>query len=696
MLFLFSVTWGTISGWWALPCLGCGILYAWLLYKQPTHLSNRFRYGLAVARALAVTIIALLLLSPLVKTVSYQPQKPLVLIAQDNSSSITKFNPSGTNLKRVVSDLGKLKENLGDKYDVREFHFDKNLQSGLSSDFKGKQTDIASALHQLNEQYINQNIGAVVLATDGLYNQGSDPQYEARNLKASIYTVALGDTAIRRDLRISNINYNKTALLGNDFELEAETEAYLSAGETMQLNVSEDGRTVISKGIPIDANNWHKTIPIKLNADKKGLHKFTFSIAPVKNEVSVQNNTETVYIDILDARQKILLVYSSPHPDIGTLKQAIESNRNYELKTIDVTELTKVKLSDYNLLILHQVTLSSVPALQKYISTGTTPAWYMAGAQTNILDFDLQQKLIKITANRPDLQEAFALPQTDFSSFTLSDSVLNKLKQFPPLLAPFGSYSAGSTANVLFKQKIGSINTQYPLWAFEDNHGRRTAVLAAEGLWRWQLAEYQLYGNHNALDELLSQNIQYLTANANRQRFRVYTAKNVFDESEHVLINAELYNEALALINTPDVKLELKDQKGKSYSYQFSRSGQSYQLDAGVLAPGEYSYTATTQIGKQKLSASGQLSVKSIDLEARQSTANHQLLRNLAQQSGGKMLQPHEIGKLAQLIRQNDNIKTLVNEDKRYNELIDLKWVFALILALLSAEWFLRKREGEI
>ncbi len=695
MLFLFSVTWGTISGWWALACLAAGILYAWLLYKQPTHLSNKFRHGLAVVRALAVIIIALLLLSPLIKTVSYQPQKPLVLIAQDNSSSISKFNPAGTNLKQVVGDLDKLKQTLGDKYDVREFHFDKNFQQGLSSDFKGKQTDIASALHQLNEQYVNQNIGALILATDGLYNQGSDPQYEAKNLKASIYTVALGDTTIRRDLRISNINYNKTALLGNDFELEVETEAYLSTGETMQLNVTEDGRSVLSKSIPIDANNWHKTIPLKLSADKKGLHKFTFNLAPVKNEVSLQNNTETIYIDVLDARQKILLVYSSPHPDISTIKQSIENNRNYELKTVDVTELAKVKLSDYNLLILHQVQLSTYPALQKYIS-GSTPVWYMAGAQTNILDFDLQQKLIKITANRPDLQEAFALPQTDFSSFTLSDSVLNKLKQFPPLLAPFGSYNVGPTAAVLFKQKIGSIVTQYPLWAFEDDHGRRSAVLTGEGLWRWQLAEYQLYGNHNALDELLSQSIQYLTANANRQRFRVYTAKNVFDESEHVLINAELYNEALVLINTPDVKLDLKDQKGKSYSYQFSRAGQSYQLDAGVLAPGEYTYTATTQIGKQKLFASGQLSVKSIDLEARQSTANHQLLRNLSKQSGGQMLRPDEIGKLAQLIRQNENIKTLVNEDKRYNDLIDIKWVFALILALLSAEWFLRKREGEI
>ena len=695
MLLLFSITWGAVSGWWVPVCVLAGLLYAWLLYRQPTNLSNKLRPWLAAMRALAITVIAFLLLSPLVKSVNYQPQKPLVLIAQDNSASVEKFNPRNIDLKQVTKKLAKLKQTLGDQYDVREFHFGKTLQNGLTDIYNGKQTDIASALHQLNEQYVNQNIGAVVLATDGLYNQGADPLYEARNLKSNIYAIALGDTTIRRDLLISNINYNKTALLGNDFELEVMAEAYLSNGENMQLTITEDGRPVANKSIGINANNWHKTIPVKLTADKKGLHSFTFTISPVKNEASIQNNTETIYIEVLDARQKILLVYNAPHPDIGALKQSIAVNRNYELKTVNIAELSSIKPSDYNLLILHQLAAAGSAALQKLLQSNI-PVWFMAGAQTNVPDFDQQQKLLQISANRTDNQEVFALPQADFTAFTLSDSTLKKIGQFPPLLAPFGTYSVGAGAAVLFRQKIGTVPTTYPLLTFLDDHTRRTAVLAGEGLWRWQLNEYQTYGNHNALNELVSQTIQYLTANAARQRFRVYTAKNIFDESEHVLLNAELYNEALVLTNVPDVKLDLKDAKGKNYSYQFSRTGQSYQLDAGILSPGDYTYTATTQTGMQQLIANGQLSVKAIDLEARQSTANHGLLKSMAKESGGEMLMPGEIDKLAELIRKNDNIKTVINEDRRYTELIDVKWVFGLILIFLSAEWFLRKREGEV
>ncbi|MDB5006542.1 MAG: hypothetical protein JWP45_935 [Mucilaginibacter sp.] len=314
MLFLFSITWGTVSGWWVPACVVLGLLYAWLLYRQPVALNKKFRYLLFAIRALVVTIIALVLLSPLVKSVSYNPQKPLVLVLQDNSQSIKMFSASsaearasnsskvspiggdseGAGASAFVNDLANLKKELGSDYDVQEFHFNRDLANGLSKDFNGKQTDVSKALHTLNDRFVNQNLGAIVLATDGLYNQGSDPQYEAKNFKTSIYTIALGDTVAKRDLLIGNVNYNKTAFLGNDFEVEVLAEAYQAKGETMRLSVTEDGRQVATQNIQVTSNDFHKVVPVKLNADKKGTRKFTINIAPVKNELSTQNNSETI------------------------------------------------------------------------------------------------------------------------------------------------------------------------------------------------------------------------------------------------------------------------------------------------------------------------------------------------------------------------------------------------------------------
>jgi hypothetical protein len=360
-----------------------------------------------------------------------------------------------------------------------------------------------------------------------------------------------------------------------------------------------------------------------------------------------------------------------------------------------VTDLANIKLSDYSLAILYQLSGNSFGILKDLIK-GKTPIWYMAGAQVDLPSLNYQEKLIKISAGQQEMQEVFAQPMTAFTSFTLTDSTLKKIVLFPPLLAPFGNYGTSATNGVLLRQKIGSVQTTYPLLAFGDDNGKRIAVFTGEGLWRWQLAEFENYGNHHALEELFGQAVQYLTANSNSKRFRVYPAKSVFDEGENILINAELYNDALEPINTPDVKIELKNTQGKSFNFLFTKNGRGYQLNAGALLVGEYTYSAGTILGSRPFTATGQLTIKPLSLELRQSAANHQLLRNIAKQSGGELLIPNQISRIADLIKKNENIKTLVYEDKHYSDIIDIKWVFILILGLLSAEWFFRKREGEI
>jgi hypothetical protein len=266
----------------------------------------------------------------------------------------------------------------------------------------------------------------------------------------------------------------------------------------------------------------------------------------------------------------------------------------------------------------------------------------------------------------------------------------------PPLLAPFGNYSFGAATNVLLKQKIGTVSTSYPLLAFADDNNWRTAVLAGEGLWRWRLNEFQQFGNHHALDELLSQSVQYLSVKNNQKRFNVSASKTVFDEEENVIFRAELYNKANELVNQPDVAMTIKNKDGKTYSYQFSKTNQAYQLDAGILPFGEYVYSSQTKLGSEIFKAVGNFNVKALVAEAAESAADHQLLYTLAKQNGGEMIFSEQLDQLPGLIRRNENIKTIVYEDNTYQELIDEKWIFVLLLLLLSTEWFFRRRNGEI
>ncbi len=698
MLYLFSVSWGNVSGWWTIACLLLGLLYSFLLYRQPITISKIWRNLLFTFRTITVFILTFLLLAPLFKTVNKHLQKPLILIAEDNSASVKLFPSKNYKPENLVEQLNQLKKTLGDDYEVHEYNFSKTIADGFTTTFGGKQTDIAQVFTALNSRFVNQNIGAVILASDGLYNRGNSPVNEAQKLKTNIYTIALGDTTPKRDVLIDHINYNKTAFLGNDFNIEVAVSAYQTKGENLKLQVLTNGNLVAEKVISINLSDFKKTIPIKLNAAKEGLQKYQISLRSVANEISVTNNTETIYVEVLDNRKKILILYNSPHPDIAAIRQSLESNERYEIKTSLISDFKVSELSNYNVLILAQLpgNNANMQGLLTQSEHLKIPVWFMLGAQTNVSQFNLIQKAIMINSNNQGMQEVFAAPDASFTSFILSDSAKIKIQNFPPLLAPFGNYSFAGSTSVLLKQKIGSVSTSYPLLAFAENDNRRIAVLAGEGLWHWKLNEFQQYGNHHTVDELLSQAVQYLSAKNDHKQFTVSPVKPVFDEDENLILNAELYNKTYELVNQPDVAITVKNKNGKTYSYQFSRNGKSYELDAGNLPPGEYSYEAKTKLGNENFKAVGIFNIKTLIAEASQSAADHQLLYLLAKQSGGEMVFPDEINRLVNLIRKNENIKTIAYQDSTYHELVDEKWIFALLLLLLSTEWFLRRRNGEV
>jgi hypothetical protein len=270
------------------------------------------------------------------------------------------------------------------------------------------------------------------------------------------------------------------------------------------------------------------------------------------------------------------------------------------------------------------------------------------------------------------------------------------LQNLAPLVAPFGNYSLKSAGIVLFNQKVGNVATPAPLLSFGDDRGAKIAILTGEGIWRWRLEDFAKNDNHDAVDELISKSVQYLNAKDDQRKFRVYPTKDRFAENEHIILNAELYNDAYELNNQPDVSIDIQSKSGKKYSYLFSRVGQSYQLDAGFLPSDEYSFSAKAVLGKNSYAAKGEFLIEELNAELMQTTANHQLLYNMALQSGGKMVMPDQINSLKDLIPKNEKVKTISYEEHSYENIINLKWIFVILMLLLSVEWFLRKRNGAI
>jgi len=682
--------------WFLLLCILAGSAYATLLYfREKDNDYNRLTTRvLAIIRGTVVTLIAFLLLSPLLKSTSRYTEKPIVLLALDNSGSVAMGSDSAYYRNEFATEFTNLAGKLSKKYDVQTYTFGDKLTKGLNPTYSEKQTDMAGLFSEIKDRYSNRNLAALILAGDGIYNRGADPLFASADAPYSIYTVAMGDTTQQKDIVISRVNYNRIAFLGNDFPLEITISAHKCGGSQSKVSVSSGEQQLFSANMAVNNQRFTQTFTTTLTASKPGMQRYRVSVAPVNGEISTLNNYQDIFVEVLDGRQKILLLQSAPHPDIAALKQAIEKNRNYSVDNFMLSDFNG-SIASYSLVILHQIPSLSDVGFQvtSQLKSSTVPVLYILGTQSNIQAYNSLMTGLMIPETKSSFNEATAILNPDFSLFSLAQEISQLIPEFPPLHVPFSQYKPGTASQVLLYQKIGSVNTRIPLILFNQGVDRKSATITGEGIWRWRLSNYIKTGNQEAFDELFSRIIQYLAVKEDKSQFRVML-KNNFNENEAIEIDAELYNDSYQLVNEPEVSIVITDENKKNFPYSFTRTSNAYYLNAGNLPPGEYSFKATTSFAGKAFQKAGLFTVMSLNIESLNTVANHVLLNNMAVRNSGKMIYPAQLDQIEQLLASRDDLKTIAYTQKRYTDLVSFIPFLILLLLLLSAEWFIRKRNG--
>jgi hypothetical protein len=690
--------------WCIIFCLLLGGAYAAVLYyrdrtfDESNNQAKLFKWGMATFRFLAVTIIAVLLLSPFIRYRNTKTYKPIVAILQDNSESI-RNSFKGADSTTYFKKLQQLTNKLSSKYDVVTYAFGNELKKTTEFPLTAKVTNISDAIDNVNDLYYNQNLGAVIIASDGIYNQGVNPVYSATKSTYTISTIALGDTIIPKDLRFGNVYYNKITYLNDQFAIRTDIEASHLQGKSTILTISEldkgTSKSITTKSIIINADNFQQSADFIIPANKAGIVHYQLSLTHQEGEVTYKNNVKDIYVEVLDGRQKILLVANSPHPDIAALKQAIESNKNYQLDVVYAADFA-TKLNDYNLVIFHQLPsvnynadniLQQAKALKKSIL-------FIVGSQTSTASLDKAQNALNISGNANRFNDVLAKTNKDFNLFTISDATKSAITKLPPLENFFGDYKVSAAAQTLLFQRINNVETDYPLWLFADEPDSKIGVIAGEGLWRWKLYDYMQNKNFDAFNEIVNKTVQYLAVKGDKRPFQVTLPKNIFQDNEAITFDAQLYNANYEMINTPDADLRIISEDGKEYPFNFNKTDNYYTLNAGFLPVGNYSYIARTKLGNNAYKAEGKFSLSALQLEELRTVADHKVMGQLASQHGGHMYHANNFEKIADDMLAKNQLKPILYDTFMTESAINLKWIFFLILSLLSAEWFLRKYLG--
>lgn len=683
--------------WIYLVCVSIGVFYALFLYGRSAEPSHKLlKRGLFILRSIAVTLIVLLLFSPLWKQTRKEIEKPVIIVAQDNSSSMIFGSDSIFYKTEFLQKRNQFIETLRKDHEVITHTFGNRIQAGEETDYSEKSTDISSILSEMQHLYAFRNVGGLILISDGIYNRGYNPLNVAENLPYPIYTVAAGDTTHKKDWALGKISYPHMTFLNHDFPVQIVIHAHKLKNRSGVLSIEHGGQKIYHQTIAIDQEDFTLSLEAVLSAKVPGTQRFRVHLSALDGETTYINNSEDLFIDVLDDQRKILLIYAAPHPDIAALKQSLEEKEGYEIITQRAKDCIHTETL-HDLVILHQLPSAhyEMKNLLQHCKDQKTPLLWMLGKNTLLEHFNTFQTGLSITGFRQATDEVTPVHNESFALFSLSEKTLNWIKNAPPLIVPFGDYKVSDNAQILCHQRVGKTKTARPLIMFSQYDNQRFGVIAGTELWKWRLADFAENNTHSHFNEIINKSIQFLAKKEDKSRFRIIH-KPIFDEAENVSIEAEVYNETYEPIQNPEVKITIKDSVGNSFPYGFEHSANAYKLNLGFLSPGTYTYHASTRWGGKTLSKDGMFVVSGSNMELSDLVADHNLLYSLAHKTGGMMIYPSEWDKLTQALQNNADDKPVSYEITRLEDFLNLPWMWILLIILLGTEWFLRKYNGLI
>lgn len=668
--------------------ISCAVaaLYAALLYtrNRKDELGKPWRYTLAALRFAFVFLLCFVLFSPLYKIHRQEIRKPVCFVAVDESASMRDALTPAT-----LSAIHKLCTHLEDNFEVREIRFG-----------DAESTNFENLFNTIKQQAQGNPDACVLLISDGNVNMGANPLHAYRSCALPLFCIGLGDTTLHADTYIGDIQYNPYAFKGNVFPVRIQVGKRLLAQGKARLRLSLQGEVLEES--EMDFGTWKSDeteIEYEVPATEAGVFRYQISLSAQEGERDLQNNTASFRIKVLENKRKILILGQTAHPDMGALTRSLATSGKYEtdvrtLQEARASDFGPKQLRDYDLILLH-----GLPSAREDLHgfdevLREKPVWYIVSASTDLGKLSRRETGLNITP-RGGWSEAQAALSPDFSLFEIPKDEAEAYRRFPPLYTPFARYETASGGECVFYQDILQTPTRDPLFWVNTSTPYPVAVVTGHGLWRWRITDYQNHGNTRIFDRLTDRLVQILSTERPKENL-VIQCPETLSSAENLLVRATLYNASFEKVDNANIRFVLRhEESGKNYDFLFAPDGDAYRLDAGTLPEGDYTYTASAQLGENSYRNTGRVTVEAGHLENPQLPANIALLRNLALSYQGEFFY-HDFTAPAQALSQRKDLKPRIREREVYVSPLETKWVLVLLLCLLGVEYLGRKVFGNL
>lgn len=217
----------------------------------------------------------------------------------------------------------------------------------------------------------------------------------------------------------------------------------------------------------------------------------------------------------------------------------------------------------------------------------------------------------------------------------------------------------------------------------------RSMVFAGEASWRWRMMRPS---TDNTFELAWRQMTRWLAAGAG-DAVEIAPASVTLPGTTETL-SVMVRNEEFRPLGDAEVVLRVKEPGGQERSVSAALSDPKqgrYSVAVRFDQPGVYEIAADVKRGQQSLaSAARPMLVGGADLEMAEPRLNEAVLRRISETTGGAYLPASDTAQLPALIRSADTEAPPLE----MRDLWDNGWALAMIIALLAAEWVMRRRTG--
>jgi len=621
---------------------------------------------------------------------------PELAIIIDNSASVSS---SKDLITKAILNTKNL-DQLGKSFGLRFFSFSDTLseiqEKQLDSlAFDGSATDIHSALTNIGS-VIDPSEGRILLLSDGAYNQGANPVRAPEKCPVPIYTVALGDSTPPQDLTVSRIEVNPVVYFKDEIPLTVEIQGFPDAMTAVSLE-DEKGLVIARKTVDFRSGGMSKPVSFSFTPDSVGTRIYTLQLTPSEKESSIDNNTRHFSLKVLESRIKVLLVSSAPSPDLAFLKRILQKNDNIELT--DLTEKTPGRFyrtsalpqpSNFDVIILLDYPASDsdrqfTGQLISAINSGTATVIFPRNSFDHRLLQPLQHLLPCVfSAKSPEIAVKLA-PESDIPPLINFFPTNIAWESLPPVTARKGWLKFRSESTVLLRLDNGDTAIAYSHLA-----GSKIIALAVYDLWKLSLQDAEHSSGDSLITNFWQSAMRWLAIRQEEDLFLIRTDKTIYSAGENIQFQARLYDENYRLVEEAQLNLDIETPAG-NIPLQFKLfSGGGYQASLRLFQTGNYRYQGLAVIGGDTLKTSGELMVESFNPEFIDPVMKPEVLRGIGAASGGNFYFFQDFGKFL-----DDNKSTPISEEVEHKvDFFPELWALLALIAVLSAEWIIRKRKG--